>query len=77
MFLFPQGFYSSFTSNGTSMFFQSKANHILMESVFRSLLNGLWPKERVAVEDFKMSSNTFRHRKLPKKSSVHNSTYKN
>ena len=50
-FSFPQGFCSSLTSNGTSMSFQSMTNHISMESVFRSLLIGYWPKERVVAAE--------------------------
>ena len=32
---------------------QRMANHILMESMFRSLLIGPWPKEQVLEADFK------------------------
>ena len=47
------------------MSFQSMANHISMESVFRSLSIGHWPKEQVVAGDFLLTFKHFQAQKVP------------
>ena len=49
-----------------SMSFQNMANHISMQSMFRSLSIGHWPERTSCInwEGFNLSSNIFRHKKF-------------